>query len=103
MSQEQIVIAGVVALNLVLLMLLITAYRLLAGRAPTQQTHEDLSSEGDEMGGSAEQMGGRAAEMAGRAEEIRGLEALFAHDSWPGDRFSRGDQFSARAVDGFKE
>ena len=81
MSQEQIVIAGVIALNLVLLVLLITAYRLLAARTPTQHTRSAISAE---------------------ADEIQGLEALFAHDSWPTDRFARGDQFSARAVDEFK-
>lgn len=98
MSQEQIVIAGVVALNLVLLVLLVTAYRLLAARtqpqheqpllarplhaAHTQHTHAVLPTE---------------------AEEIQGLEALFAHDSWPGGRFGPDDQFSARAIDGTKE
>ena len=98
MSQEQLVIAGVVALNLVLLILLTTAYRLITARAQpkrAQSLHEQpqyaqpLHAQRVQQPPHTQLT--RTA-LSTEAEEIRHLEALFAHDSW-----------SAPGVDGAKE
>lgn len=95
MSQEQIVIAGVIALNLVLLILLFTAYRLITAR--TQPEYAQVPQ------AQALHTAHTQAALPTEAEEIQGLEALFAHDSWPDDRFGRGGQFTEPAVREVKE
>ena len=111
MSQEQLVIVGVVAPNLVLLILLITAYRLIAARTKPQNAqsiHEQSIQEESQHAQSltAEQVQQAPNTLTGsptEAEEIRSLEALFAHDSWPAERSLLGDQYLAPGVDGVKE
>ena len=106
MSQEQLVIVGVVALNLVLLILLITAYRLIAARAKPQSAQSIQEESQHAQSLTAEQVQQPPNTLTGspaEAEEIRSLEALFAHDSWPAERSLPGDRYFAPGVDGVKE